>query len=209
VQRLKDDIRENILKTALGEFADKGFEKASMREIALKAGITVGNMYRYFENKSQLFSSIVGPVYNKLVDLIVTYDPVACQQPGSVTSLEDEVADLVTRVYAEHKTVLLILLDKSSGSDYKNAKEKLILLLQERIRTSLLPQINQHATVIGDPIFPRIMAIGFWEGLIAILKECEDIERIKKLTQQFTQLYFKDILRRFDGNSCPDNDESE
>ena len=44
MQILKDNIRNKILAAASTEFNDKGFENASMRKIAAKAGITPGNV---------------------------------------------------------------------------------------------------------------------------------------------------------------------
>ena len=41
-QVLKDEIRENILKAALQEFFDKGYQSAAMRNIAAQAKIPTG-----------------------------------------------------------------------------------------------------------------------------------------------------------------------
>lgn len=43
-----------ILRSAAAAFRNHGFEKASMREIALAVDLTPGALYHYFENKSDL-----------------------------------------------------------------------------------------------------------------------------------------------------------
>ncbi len=46
---------ENILKAAAGVFFDKGFQDASMQDIASMAGLGKGTIYEYFKNKDELF----------------------------------------------------------------------------------------------------------------------------------------------------------
>ena len=53
-QVLKDSLRKAILDAAKEEFLEYGFKDASMRRIAAKANMTVGNLYRYFKNKESI-----------------------------------------------------------------------------------------------------------------------------------------------------------
>lgn len=62
MQTLKSDIRQKILDAGRREFSRKGFAKASMRSIALQAGIGVGNLYNYFPGKDNLFRAVLAPV---------------------------------------------------------------------------------------------------------------------------------------------------
>lgn len=49
------DRRQQILEAALDTFAEQGFEGASTKEIAERAGVTQGLIYFYFANKADLF----------------------------------------------------------------------------------------------------------------------------------------------------------
>lgn len=60
-QKLKDDQRNKILEAAKQEFLEKGYKEASLRHIALKAHMTVGNLYRYFDSKEDLNDKICEP----------------------------------------------------------------------------------------------------------------------------------------------------
>jgi AcrR family transcriptional regulator len=51
--------REEILKQAEVVFADKGYYKATVAEIADTSGFCVGTIYQYFGSKEELFSSMV------------------------------------------------------------------------------------------------------------------------------------------------------
>jgi AcrR family transcriptional regulator len=56
LEKLKksDETRSRILEAALAVFRERGFEKATMREIAAEAGVAVGAAYYYFDSKDAL-----------------------------------------------------------------------------------------------------------------------------------------------------------
>ena len=49
-----EETRGRILEAALSVFGERGFEKATMREIATAAGVAVGAAYYYFDSKDAL-----------------------------------------------------------------------------------------------------------------------------------------------------------
>ncbi|CAI1533557.1 Potential acrAB operon repressor [Serratia quinivorans] len=50
--------REKIVDAALHSFTHKGFHQTSMRDIALAAGVSVGNLYNHFADKDDLIGEI-------------------------------------------------------------------------------------------------------------------------------------------------------
>src|ERR1700730_18253869 len=52
------DRRMQILEAALVCFAKHGFHQASMHDISAEAGISVGLIYRYFQNKEAVISAM-------------------------------------------------------------------------------------------------------------------------------------------------------
>jgi len=50
------ETRDNILNAAMEEIAERGFERARLSDIAARAGVTVGSIYTWFRDKSDLFS---------------------------------------------------------------------------------------------------------------------------------------------------------
>lgn len=52
------DRRTQILEAAVICFAKHGFHQASMHDISAEAGISVGLIYRYFENKEAVISAM-------------------------------------------------------------------------------------------------------------------------------------------------------
>lgn len=52
-------INGRLMECARKEFLEKGFEKASLRNICRTAEVTTGALYKRFKGKEELFSSIV------------------------------------------------------------------------------------------------------------------------------------------------------
>ncbi len=71
--KIPEAKRKRILDAATTEFADYGFENTSIQQIAKKAEISVGSVYKYFENKEELFSMVVKEGLSSLEELLLTH----------------------------------------------------------------------------------------------------------------------------------------
>ncbi len=60
------DTGEKILAAALEAFAEKGFDGASTREIAARAGVTLGLLQYYFGGKAKLWQAAVDRAFASL-----------------------------------------------------------------------------------------------------------------------------------------------
>jgi AcrR family transcriptional regulator len=56
----QDERMAAILVSVRDAFIEKGFDGASMQDLARAAGMSVGNFYRYFPSKSAIVTAIVG-----------------------------------------------------------------------------------------------------------------------------------------------------
>jgi len=66
-------VSERLLECARDEFLDKGFQSASIRDIAKKANTSARAVYTRFPNKEGLFDAIVLPISDGLVELYQNY----------------------------------------------------------------------------------------------------------------------------------------
>ncbi|MBV9691843.1 MAG: TetR/AcrR family transcriptional regulator [Ktedonobacteraceae bacterium] len=57
--RAVEDRREQIIDAAMRVFSQKGFTRATNKDIAHEAGITAGLIYHYFENKKAVLNAII------------------------------------------------------------------------------------------------------------------------------------------------------
>lgn len=54
----KSDLREKIIQAAIESFAQAGFDRTKMEDIAKRLGLSKGTIYLYFNSKEDLFLAI-------------------------------------------------------------------------------------------------------------------------------------------------------
>ena len=119
-QVLKDEVKDAILSSAKEEFQEFGFDKTSMRSIAMKSRMTVGNLYRYFKSKEELSDTIVSPAYsaiNKAVEKI-SHGKVAFGKdsrsleasPEELKEMLSSLSDTLVDIHKKHPVELNILM---------------------------------------------------------------------------------------------------
>ncbi len=57
-RHLPPDKQERVLTAALAEFAEQGYQQASLNRMVAQAGIAKGSLYQYFPNKEGMFHYI-------------------------------------------------------------------------------------------------------------------------------------------------------
>lgn len=60
------DTKTRLIEAASREFAARGYDGASLRQICASAGVTTGALYFFFRNKEDLFRTVVEPVVEPL-----------------------------------------------------------------------------------------------------------------------------------------------
>jgi AcrR family transcriptional regulator len=78
------DRKAQILNAAVVCFAKRGFHQTSMHDISAEAGISVGLIYRYFENKEEVISAMADRHKKEIHDVLER----AKQAPTLLESLE-------------------------------------------------------------------------------------------------------------------------
>src|SRR5437879_4002667 len=103
------DRRTQILDAAVVCFAKRGFHQASMHDISTEAGISVGLIYRYFQNKEAVISAMANRHKQEIQEILER----ARQAAGLLESLEvlftahcgeaepQVVSDFVVDLFAE------------------------------------------------------------------------------------------------------------
>ena len=78
------DRRTQILEAAVVCFAKRGFHQASMHDISAEAGISVGLIYRYFQNKEAVIAAMADRHKSEISNLLER----AGQAPSLLEALE-------------------------------------------------------------------------------------------------------------------------
>ena len=192
MQYLKDEVKNSISAAALKEFREKGYLEASMRTIAKNAGITVGNIYRYFPSKDELFNNIMDPVWQDVTRAIFeNYNQAVDLFPIT------EIITAIMTIYRKYNNELYILLHGSKGSKYENIKSGLVELITRRIENEMVPLLEVEGRKVRDPFIFQIISNAIVEGIYLIIKEVgESFDRVESLMEQTMTVYVKDLVKR-------------
>jgi len=126
-----EGVSEKIIAAAKQEFLEKGYVDASLRTIASAAGTSTNSIYVRFGDKEGLFSAIVEPVLNEMVERFLKIqerfhqmspDEQAAQMPEYS---DGGTAELVDCMY-ENLDEIRLLLDASYGTRFHNFVDELV-----------------------------------------------------------------------------------
>lgn len=88
---------EEILDQARAAFVEKGFDGASMQDLARAAGMSAGNFYRYFPSKAAIVEALVGrdldEVEQEFQRVVSAVDPLAALRIGLRARLDEDCSD--------------------------------------------------------------------------------------------------------------------
>ncbi|MBA3910226.1 MAG: TetR/AcrR family transcriptional regulator [Rhodobacter sp.] len=78
-------------------FAEKGFDGASMQDLARSAGMSVGNFYRYFPSKAAIVQAMVGldlaEIEQDFAEILVSSDPMAGLRAKILSRMTEDCMD--------------------------------------------------------------------------------------------------------------------
>lgn len=128
------NTKDRILDTALDLFANHGYHKTSISQIAKSVGVSKSLVYNYFESKNQLLESIIGTFIEQNARLLPS---------GSIENLDspEDLTEYLQKLklhFTSHSTYyrLLIMLTLQG-----TVKEIIMPDILEKQRV-LLPQLN-------------------------------------------------------------------
>lgn len=125
---LSEDKQEKVLRAAINEFVNSGYEKGNIGEIAKKAGVAKGSMYQYFENKKELFSYSVRWALEQIEKKYSPLRPAAGERANFFDSFYDS-SKLLWLQINEEKEIAMFITDLFLGKyDSIAAEEKEMML---------------------------------------------------------------------------------
>lgn len=71
-----EETKEAILSAAAEEFYECGYEKASLRHICSRVGVTTGAVYCFFDSKEDLLANVMLPIFKIVSSISIDYDKV-------------------------------------------------------------------------------------------------------------------------------------
>jgi len=184
--------REYLIEAATEEFLAQGFEKASLRKICERAGVTTGALYFFFENKEALFCQIVEPV---LVQIERLGKELADTERKDISLGPDMDKKLMEMLWRNKREVQL-LLEKSAGTRYENFESHIYSQME-----GVFSEFFQEFGNMGEEkelirILVRMRIKGFME-LLHGEYSTEEMLRLTEMIGCYADSGFQSLIKKY------------
>ena len=190
MQYLKKEIRDRILAAAVDEFKEQGYADASIRNIANNAEISLGNIYRYYDNKEALYFAVINPFMESIKQFF--------DNEFSFTDKSmKEISELLISFIMQYNDELLIIC-KGNTVHYDTFVGYIIDVIAGKVREliqSVFPEIDSK---IKNPDFCTVVAEGFLTSFFKVLKNSDSKETQERNARELITFYFGHMKDRFE-----------
>lgn len=200
MQFLKEELRVKILESAKNEFHDKGYGKASMRTIAKHSGITVGNIYRYFDGKEALFEAVVREAYERFYEVFNTkiVDSILIEnREDQFEQMRAHIIEALVTCVEENRVELLILLRGAQGTKYESMKEDFHKVLNSKVILRFKHCLKGTKNVDKIDFMSNVVTASCIDGLIEAIITYDDSKVLKEVMELIYDYYFLNFEIRF------------
>lgn len=143
---------EKIVGAAKKEFLTYGFTDASMRRIAVAAGMSASGLYKHFAGKEEMFSALVDPAYQGLLALFRQEAGDQEQFIGtgdlSVWETSNDARLAVSYIY-DHLDAFRLIICKSQGTKYESFLHDLAVL-EEKMTLSFMEMLKKQGVKLNE-----------------------------------------------------------
>jgi AcrR family transcriptional regulator len=168
----KHETKMKIQAAAREVFSQKGIQKASIREIAQKAGVGASTLYGYYESKSLLFIETIFPTIEtrntmdlRLEELEIsgmTLDEVSVILTDTVFSLPSSLLEMDQEIIKEFHLVLLSI---SSSEEIKKRMEQFLEEDMNAIISKFIQRLMDE-----DVMHVKIDAVEFAGFILSLMR---------------------------------------
>ena len=181
MQTLKTDIKQRILQVAHREFIKNGVQRTCIRNVARKAGVTVGNLYHYFDSKDTLFCAVLQPLLTALEEFLSL---------GVFDLRQQQINHIMAMLtlVKQFRPELRLLLFNAEGTSLEGYKNK-IIDHQMKVGMEYLRLMKERYPHINTNISPFLIHLtsSAWTTLFCELVEHEEYseEEVKQALMQY------------------------
>jgi len=196
MQYLKYEVRKNIVDQSLMEFRKMGYKGTSIRSIAVNSQTSVGNFYKYFKSKDDLYEKLIGSVYYKLMDYINQFNSVEINEKAD--EIFNELMEKIMEIFKVSSSEITILLNKSEGSKYENCKNIFVDFITRIVSEKMKYELSLKGMRLKDNFIIYLLAHNLVESISIILREKEDGNEVRKLILNIIDIFYSDIIGKLD-----------
>jgi AcrR family transcriptional regulator len=164
------DKREAIMTAALELFVERGFFGTAVPEIADRAGVGAGTIYRYFESKEAL----VNEIYREQKLL---FGHIAVDDFPAAAPTREQFRVLWTRMtkFAIENPSSFVFLELHHHARYLDAESRAVEQRMTQLFTHVVIRAQaRHELKPGDPRILMGLVMG---AFIGVIRNCVDVDR--------------------------------
>ena len=178
-----------LLEAGAAVIAERGFEAATMAEIAARAGAPIGSLYRFFPNKEVLADALLRRFKNTIDDAFAAID--ARARELSIAALADALFALVDELRGEIRPMAALLDAHSDWSAKRSEFRSAVRTHIARTLTACRPGLGAQSAGDMAAILLQLMKMKS-----QLTREAADAENPRVLNElrKMTLLYLMDKL---------------
>jgi AcrR family transcriptional regulator len=183
-EREKERRRQQIIVAAKRVFSEKGFNKATMEDIAKEAELSPGTLYLYFKNKEELYASLSLRILQYLHIRVTHVNKEAALSPDQkLSALMDAMYD----VYDLDPLIIINMFHLQSSETLKNLSDSLLEEIKDLSQKSIGAiarifeegiakgiYLDRHPVALADIFWSMFSGVVLWEASKKIISADKD-----------------------------------
>jgi len=169
-KRVVGDKREAIMDAALELFVERGFFGTAVPEIAERAGVGAGTIYRYFESKDALVNAIYRQEKLHFAHVVLDAFPATAPTREQFRLLWNRMAKFAT----DH-TSAFIFLELHHHARYLDAESRAVESRMTEVFTSVVTRAQAQGDLKAGP--PRILMGLVMGAFVGVMRSCVEIDQ--------------------------------
>lgn len=196
-EREKLRQRQEMLATALDLFSQKGYHNVSMHEIAAQAEFAIGTLYKFFQNKEELYKALVLELCDEFEDSIMR----AIEQPQDEVEKLRSYVRAKTEVFRRNLPFIRLYLAESRGASF-NLKAGLDDEIRQRYYISLesiaaifaIGIKNQRFKKIADPYYLAVALSSVIDAFLLLWLDAPERHPYPEDPDTILNIFFKGLI---------------
>ncbi|MCK9376642.1 MAG: TetR/AcrR family transcriptional regulator [Syntrophobacterales bacterium] len=196
-EREKLRQRQEMLATALDLFSQKGYHNVSMQEIAEKAEFAIGTLYKFFQNKEDLYKALVLELCDEFEDSIMQ----AIEQPQDEIEKLRSYVRAKTEVFRRNLPFIRLYMAESRGASF-NLKAGLDDEIRKRYYLSLesiaaifaIGIKNQRFKKIADPYYLAVALSSVIDAFLLLWLDAPERHPYPEDPDTILNIFFKGLI---------------
>ena len=190
-----------IHEAAKAEFMEKGYEKASLRNIVRSLGMTTGAFYGYYKSKEELFEAIVGEHYDYFLNIFkAAQEDFAAlpynEQPEVMGQFSGRCMYEMLYYSYGHLEEFKLILNRSEGTRFSGLIEEMVRIEEEGTDRyiSVLKELGRPVPDI-DKRLEHILITGMFSTFLELIVHEMPLNEAEAYLKQMREFYTAGWMR--------------